>query len=97
MREDGRDAAAGPEQNGRKRIEISLVPLFSSVNLQADFGDFMIIFDGRFRKFLPLTKSFVQPNPAELEEFRRLVSVAGALDSHIAAYIEANPALKRPY
>lgn len=72
--------------------KVELVTLFSSVDLQKDYGGYSMVFDGRkFRKLVSWSDETQEPTREELRRFAIDIIRAAKKDSGIREFIKKNP------
>jgi hypothetical protein len=71
---------------------VKLVTLFSSVDIQKDYFNCSMVYDGRiFRKLVPWSKETLEPTRDEMKRFVMDIINAAKRDREIRDYMRQNP------
>lgn len=75
-----------------KEGKVELFTLFTSVDIQKDYGKFTMVYDGRtFRKLVHGLSGTQVPKPGEIMRFVRDIKEAATGNGEIRDYLAANP------
>ncbi len=76
----------------RTEGKVELFTLFTSMDIQKDYGRFTMVYDGRsFRKLVHGMRGSVDPKPGEILHFVKDILEAARSDERIVDYLDANP------